>query len=138
MGKTLIGEVTSTAPDKTAVIAVNTRKTHPLYKKQYTVTKKFMAHDEENSCKVGDRVRIVETRPISARKRFKLDKILERATLTQEDLKALETENGTPDEPKKDGKDTKREVKDISKKTSHKKSQDSNRKTEEPPKEDAK
>ncbi|HYF97298.1 MAG TPA: 30S ribosomal protein S17 [Patescibacteria group bacterium] len=89
MAKTLIGTVSSTAPDKTIVISVNTRKTHPIYKKQYTVSKKFMAHDEENSCKVGDRVSIIETRPISARKRFKLDKIIERASLSQEDLKAI-------------------------------------------------
>lgn len=93
MAKTLIGTVTSVAPDKTAVVAVNTRKTHPIYKKQYIVTKKFMAHDEDNSCKVGDRVSIIETRPISARKRFKLEKILEHASLTKEDLKAIETES---------------------------------------------
>lgn len=90
MAKTLIGTVSSTAPDKTIVISVNTRKTHPIYKKQYTVSKKFMAHDEENSCKVGDRVSIVETRPISARKKFKLEKIIERASLSKEDLKAIE------------------------------------------------
>ena len=90
MAKTLIGTVSSTAPDKTIVISVNTRKTHPIYKKQYTVSKKFMAHDEENSCKVGDRVSIIETRSISARKRFKLEKILERASLSKEDLKAIE------------------------------------------------
>jgi small subunit ribosomal protein S17 len=92
MGKTLVGRVSSASPDKTIVIAVHTRKTHPLYKKQYSVTTKYMAHDEENSCKVGDRVSIVETKPISARKRFKLEKILERASLTKEDLKAMETE----------------------------------------------
>lgn len=92
MAKTLIGTVTSVAPDKTAVVAVNTRKTHPIYKKQYIVTKKFMAHDEENSCKIGDKVSIVETKPISARKRFKLEKILEHAVLTKEDLKTIEAE----------------------------------------------
>lgn len=92
MAKTLVGTVSSASPDKTIVISVNTRKTHPIYKKQYTVTSKFMAHDEENACKVGDRVSIVETRPISARKRFKLDKIIERASLTKDDLKALDTE----------------------------------------------
>lgn len=92
MGKTLVGTVSSTSPDKTIVIAVNTRKTHPIYKKQYTVTSKYMAHDEQNECKVGDKVSIVETRPISARKRFKLENIIERASLTKEDLKALETE----------------------------------------------
>lgn len=98
MAKTLVGTVSSTSPNKTIVIAVNTRKTHPVYKKQYTVTTKFMAHDEENECKVGDKVSIVETRPISARKRFKLEKILERASLTKEDLKALEDEKETKEE----------------------------------------
>ena len=92
MAKTLTGTVSSVAADKTITISVNTRKTHPIYKKQYTVSTKFMAHDEENSCKVGDRVSIVETRPISARKRYKLDKIIERARLSREDLKAMDTE----------------------------------------------
>lgn len=97
MAKTLVGTVSSVSPDKTIVIAVNTRKTHPIYKKQYTVTKKFMAHDEENSCKVGDRVSIVETRPISARKRFKLENIIERASLTKDDLKAMSTDSEKTD-----------------------------------------
>ncbi len=92
MARTLVGTVSSVAPNKTITIVVNTRKTHPLYKKQYTVSKKFMAHDEENSCKVGDRVSIIETRPISARKRFKLEKILEHAALSKEDLKALDND----------------------------------------------
>ncbi len=92
MAKTLVGTVSSTSPNKTIVIAVNTRKTHPIYKKQYMVTTKFMAHDEKNECKVGDKVSIVETRPISARKRFKLEKILEHASLTKEDLKVMDEE----------------------------------------------
>lgn len=92
MAKTLVGTVSSASPDKTIVIAVHTRKTHPIYKKQYSVTTKYMAHDENNECKVGDKVSIVETKPISARKRFKLDKVLEKASLTKDDLKALETD----------------------------------------------
>lgn len=90
MAKTLTGTVSSVAPDKTIVITVQTRKTHPIYKKQYMSTSKYMAHDENNECKVGDRVMIVETRPLSARKRYKLDKILERATITKDDLDVLE------------------------------------------------
>lgn len=90
MAKTLIGTVSSVAPNKTIVITVATRKTHPLYKKQYTVTTKFMAHDEENECKLGDRVSIVETRPLSARKRYKLEKILERAAISKDDLAAID------------------------------------------------
>jgi small subunit ribosomal protein S17 len=78
MAKYLNGTVTSDKGDKTIVITSRTRKTHPLYKKQYTVNTKFIAHDENNEARVGDLVVIVETRPLSARKRFKLDKIIER------------------------------------------------------------
>jgi small subunit ribosomal protein S17 len=98
MAKMLIGTVSSVAPDKTIVITVHTRKTHPLYKKQYTVTSKYMAHDENNDCNVGDKVSIVETRPLSARKRYALHEILQRATLTQADKAAINTSadvNGT-------------------------------------------
>lgn len=81
MAKTLTGVVSSEKANKTIVVSVSTRKTHPIYKKQYTDTKKFMAHDETNDAHVGDRVIIVETRPISARKRFALEKVLERAPI---------------------------------------------------------
>lgn len=90
MAKTLTGIVSSAAPDKTIVITVQTRKTHPIYKKQYIQTSKYMAHDEKNECKPGDRVVIVETRPLSARKRYKLEKILEHATITKDDLDILD------------------------------------------------
>lgn len=89
MAKSLIGTVSSVAPNKTIVITIHTRKTHPLYKKQYTVTSKFMAHDENNECKVGDKVSIVETRPLSARKRHTLKEIIQRAELTKEDRDAI-------------------------------------------------
>ncbi len=79
MAKTLTGVVTSDRPDKTIIVSVATRKTHPIYKKQYTETKKFMAHDEQNEAQKGDTVIISETRPLSARKRFALTKITERA-----------------------------------------------------------
>ena len=79
MAKEIIGTVLSNKADKTIVITEHVRYTHPLYRKQYTVTKKFIAHDEANEAKVGDKVAIVETRPISARKHFKLDRILSKA-----------------------------------------------------------
>jgi small subunit ribosomal protein S17 len=79
MAKQMTGTVTSDKADKTIVITVRARRTHPIYKKQYTVNTKFMAHDEKNQAKLGDLVTISETRPLSARKRFKLDKIIERA-----------------------------------------------------------
>jgi small subunit ribosomal protein S17 len=79
MARQLTGTVTSDKTDKTIVISVRERRTHPIYKKQYTVNTKFMAHDAKNQAKVGDLVVIKETRPISARKRFALDKIIEKA-----------------------------------------------------------
>jgi len=90
MAKQLIGTVTSDKGDKTIVITVRARKTHPLYKKQYTLNTKFMAHDEKNEAKAGDLVSIVETRPLSARKRFILNKIIERggAAFTEADATA--------------------------------------------------
>lgn len=91
MAKTLTGTVSSVAPDKTIVITVQTRKTHPLYKKQYTANSKYMAHDESNECKIGDRVTIIETRPLSARKRYRLEKIVERAAISKDDLDVIET-----------------------------------------------
>ncbi len=81
MARALIGTVTSNKADKTIVIAVHSRKTHPIYKKQYSVTTKFMAHDERNEAKMGDKVQIVESRPLSRRKRFVLDKIIEKARI---------------------------------------------------------
>jgi len=81
MAKTLVGVVSSDKADKTIVVSVASRKTHPIYKKQFTSTKKFMAHDEQNDAREGDKVAIVETRPISARKRFTLDRVIERAPI---------------------------------------------------------
>lgn len=81
MARTIVGVVSSDKADKTIVVRVDTRKTHPVYKKQYTVSKKFMAHDEKNEAHVGDKVAINEVRPISARKRFTLDRVIERAAI---------------------------------------------------------
>jgi small subunit ribosomal protein S17 len=89
MAKTLKGVVVSNKTDKTIVVAVHTQKTHPIYKKQYPVTNKFMAHDEENTAKEGDTVMIIETRPLSKRKRFVLTEVVSRAALTSEDKTAL-------------------------------------------------
>ena len=79
MAKTIVGTVSSSKVDKTIVVTVRTRKTHPLYRKQYTVSKKFMAHDEKNEAGIGDTVRIMETRPLSKSKRWRLVEILEKA-----------------------------------------------------------
>lgn len=85
MAKSLVGTVSSNKGDKTIVVTVTSRKTHPLYKKQYTFSKKFMAHDEANEAEVGDKVVISETRPLSARKRFRLETIVERAAIRHEE-----------------------------------------------------
>jgi small subunit ribosomal protein S17 len=104
MAKTIIGTVSSSKVDKTIVVTVRTRKTHPLYRKQYTVSKKFMAHDEKNEAQVGDKVSIIETRPISARKHFKLEKIVEKPALREDSLAVTKVE-----EPVKESKTEKDE-----------------------------
>lgn len=90
MAKTIIGTVSSDKVDKTIVVTVRTKKTHPIYKKQYSDSKKFMAHDEKNEAKVGDKVSIVETRPLSARKRHTLLQVIERAGVEFKDTESEE------------------------------------------------
>jgi small subunit ribosomal protein S17 len=77
--KTRIGKVVSNKMDKTIVVAIETLVSHPLYKKSVKRTTKFKAHDENNECNIGDRVKIMETRPLSKEKRWRLVEILERA-----------------------------------------------------------
>jgi small subunit ribosomal protein S17 len=77
---TQVGVVTSTAMHKTVTVAVDRLVQHPLYKKTLRKTSTFLAHDENGSCHVGDRVRIVETRPLSARKRWRVTEILSKST----------------------------------------------------------
>lgn len=77
--KARIGKVVSDKMDKTIVVAIETLVRHPLYKKTIKRTTKFKAHDENNECKVGDRVSIMETRPLSKEKRWRLVEIIERA-----------------------------------------------------------
>ena len=86
MAKQIVGVVSSSKGDKTIVVTVSTRKTHPLYRKQYTVNSKLMAHDPKNEAEVGDKVAIRETRPLSARKRHVLDRIIEKPVLRQDTL----------------------------------------------------
>ena len=76
--KTRVGVVVSDKMDKTIVVAVKDSVQHPLYKKIMKRTVKFKAHDEKNECGVGDRVEIMETRPISADKRWRLVQIIEK------------------------------------------------------------
>lgn len=93
MAKTIIGTVSSSKTDKTIVVTVQSRKTHPLYRKQYSVSRKFMAHDEKNEAQVGDKVAIVETRPLSARKRYTLDRIIEKPVLREDSLSVTKVDD---------------------------------------------
>ncbi|QAT50843.1 30S ribosomal protein S17 [Caproiciproducens sp. NJN-50] len=77
--KTEVGKVVSDKMDKTIVVAVEDSVKHPLYKKVVKRTVRLKAHDENNECSVGDRVRVMETRPLSKDKRWRLVKILEKA-----------------------------------------------------------
>jgi small subunit ribosomal protein S17 len=77
--KTRIGVVISNKMDKTVSIAIERKVPHPIYKKYYKKTTKLMAQDEKNVCQVGDKVKIMETRPLSLRKRWRLVEIVEKA-----------------------------------------------------------
>ena len=104
MAKQIVGVVSSNKGDKTIVVTVQTRKTHPLYRKQYTVHSKFMAHDEKNEAEVGDKVAIAETKPLSARKRHTLDRIIEKPKL-REDTLAVSKSDDTGKKPTKPAKE---------------------------------
>lgn len=100
MAKKIFGIVSSKKTDKTIVVTEHVRLTHPLYRKQYTVTKKFMAHDQNNEANEGDKVVIVECRPLSARKHFTLERVIEKAG-----IKHVETDE--PLVPNKEGEEEK-------------------------------
>lgn len=77
--KTRVGLVVSDKMDKTVAVQIERRVPHPIYGKSIKKSKKFIAHDEQNDCNIGDRVRIMETRPLSKRKRWRVIEVLERA-----------------------------------------------------------
>lgn len=79
MRKTLVGKVVSDKMDKTAVVAIEDSVRHPIYNKIIKRTVKYKAHDENNECGIGDRVRIMETRPLSKDKRWRVVEIIEKA-----------------------------------------------------------
>jgi small subunit ribosomal protein S17 len=79
MARTMTGIVTSDVADKTITVTVTSRETHPIYGKQYTVSRKYAAHDETNEAQKGDMVVISEIRPVSKRKSWKLDRIVEKS-----------------------------------------------------------
>ena len=79
MAKSLIGIVSSDKRDKTITVSIASRETHPLYRKQYTKTRKYTAHDEKNQAKIGDKVEIVACRPYAKTVCYNLVKILEKS-----------------------------------------------------------
>ncbi len=89
--KTLVGEVVSTKMQKTIVVEVTRRKSHPLYGRVIARSKKFYAHDEQNTAHVGDVVRLEETRPTSKLKRWRLLEIIRKAALVPQEEKTEET-----------------------------------------------
>lgn len=85
MARLLTGTVSSAKGNKTITVSIHTRKSHPLYRKHYSVTTKFLAHDEANEAQEGDTVTIVESRPLSARKHFTLKSVVRQAAIRAED-----------------------------------------------------
>jgi small subunit ribosomal protein S17 len=77
--KIRIGIVTSNKMDKTVAVSIERRVPHPIYRKYFKKTTKLMAHDEKNECRIGDKVKIMETRPLSLSKRWRLIEIVEKA-----------------------------------------------------------
>ncbi len=79
--KVYIGKVTSDKGEKTIQVSISTHRSHPLYGKRVEYTKKITVHDEENQAKIGDIVKVMETRPLSRTKRFRLVEIIEKAVI---------------------------------------------------------
>ena len=84
MAHSLIGTVTSDQRDKTITVSITSRETHPLYRKHYTKTRKYTAHDEKNQAKLGDRVEITMCRPMSKTKAYTLVRVIEKSQGTVE------------------------------------------------------
>ena len=101
MAHTLVGIVSSDKRDKTITVSIENRETHPLYRKQYTKTRKYTAHDEKNEARLGDKVKIAACRPLSKTKSFKLVKVLERShgsVELKEDVNDVLGENASEEE----------------------------------------
>ena len=95
-GVSKVGQVVSRSGNKTIVVEVIRRVQHPLYKRFVSITKKFYAHDERNEAKVGDRVRIVESRRLSALKRWRLDEIIHRGAAPLPEVADVEAVAAAP------------------------------------------
>jgi len=94
------GRVVRNRTDKTVVVAVNTPKRYPKYRKTITLAVNYMVHDEKNACQVGDLVRIVESRPLSRRKRWRVAEIVSRKEVAEVQPKELDQEEEKEGEEK--------------------------------------
>lgn len=91
--KVRIGYVVSDRMDKAVVVAVETLRQHPVYKKAIKQSKKYKAHDEDNACRIGDKVKIVETRPLSKDKRWRITEVVSRRESTEAELAGMEEDD---------------------------------------------
>ena len=94
-----VGRVASDRADKTIIVEVDSVRRHRLYKKPVRIRRKFMAHDPQNTCRIGDVVQIEESRPMSRRKRWRLVEVLERTQLTAEERQAAFSTGAVENEP---------------------------------------
>ena len=92
--KTRLGRVVGNRMDKTVVVAVETPKRHPLYKKTVKRAVKYKAHDEKNECGLGDMVRIIETRPLSRHKRWRVAEIITKGEIAEVQPKEIDQDSG--------------------------------------------
>ena len=90
--KLRVGEVVSDKMNKTVVVSVTTLRRHHIYKKAIRRTKKYKAHDENNTCRIGDRVKIVETRPLSKEKRWRVAEIISKREATKVEVSRIEND----------------------------------------------
>jgi small subunit ribosomal protein S17 len=91
--KVKVGQVVSDKMDKTAVVAIETLSRHPLYKKTVKHTKKYKAHDEDNVCRIGDKVRIMEARPLSKEKRWRVVEIISKKEMAEAEPAELKNDS---------------------------------------------
>jgi small subunit ribosomal protein S17 len=91
--KARVGYVVSDKMDKTVVVAVETLRWHPLYKKATKRSKKYKAHDGDNACRIGDKVKIVETRPLSKDKRWRIAEVISSRESTEAELAGMEQDD---------------------------------------------
>ena len=108
MAHTLVGTVTSDKRDKTITVSITSRETHPLYRKQYTKTRKYTAHDEKNEAGEGDLVEITMCRPMSKTKAYTLVRVIEKArgkVELKEDVNNVVTEQAKASDAKTEGEE---------------------------------